>query len=365
MFNPSRLVLARKRRGLTKVALGRSAGLSAKALGDFESGRLVPSTDAVESIASVTRFPPTFFHRPDVDDPPKEWVSFRSLSTMTAAQRDAALSAGALAFELSEWIERQFELPAPNLPNLGDFSPTEAAMALRSHWGMGVNAIGNLVHLLESEGVRVFSLAERVRQVDAYSLWYRDLPFVFLNTIKTPEHSRMDAAHELGHLVLHRHGVPRGHDAEKEAQAFAAAFLMPESDVRAVVQTPYAPSFHELAGLKLRWQVSLGALAHRLHSLGLITEYTYRGIFIQLSRYGRSKEPLGIQRETSQVFAKVFGELKEEGVTKADAAKQLDLYTNDVEALVFGLSMTSASESGHSRPDVEAIEARKKFKVYG
>ena len=364
MFNPSRLILARKRRGLTKVALGRRVGITPKALGDFESGRMVPSTDAVEQIASVTMFPPSFFYRPDIDEPMKEWVSFRSLSTMTAGQRDSALAAGALAFELSAWIEQQFELPSPNLPDLRDFAPEEGAMALRAHWGIGERPIGNMVHLLESEGIRVFSLAERVRQVDAYSLWYKNLPFMFLNTVKTPEHSRMDAAHELGHLVLHQHGVPRGRDAEKDAQAFGSAFLMPQGSVRAAVPKPAAPSFQELAALKLRWRVSLGALAHRLYSLGLLTEYSYRGVFIQLSRYGRSHEPNGIERESSQVLAKVFGALRVDGVTQADAAKQLDLYTNDVEALIFGLSITPATDGpSRSLPDAQAVERRRQFKV--
>ena len=363
MFNPSRLVLARKRRGLTKVTLGQRAGITPKALGDFESGRLTPSTDAIEQIASVTMFPPSFFYRPGVDEPMKEWVSFRSLSTMTAGQRDAALAAGALAFELSAWIERQFELPAPHLPDLRDFAPDKAAIALRAEWGIGERPIGNLVNLLESEGVRVFSLAERRKHVDAHSLWYKNLPFMFLNTTKTPEHSRMDAAHELGHLVLHQHGVPRGRNVEKDAQAFASVFLMPEGSVRAAAPRTVAPSFQELANLKLRWRVSLGSLAHRLHSLGLLTEYSYRGIFIQLSRYGRSKEPNGIERETSQVFAKVFGALKADGISKADAAKQLDLYTDDVEALVFGLSITPVIESGHPVQDPQAIERRRRFRV--
>jgi Zn-dependent peptidase ImmA (M78 family)/DNA-binding XRE family transcriptional regulator len=364
MFNPSRLILARKRRGLTKVTLGHRAGITPKSLGDFETGRAEPSTDAIESIASVTQFPATFFHRSDIDEPPKEGVSFRSLSTMTAGQRDAALAAGALAFELSRWIEKKFELPTPNLPDLRDFAPDEAARALRGHWGIGNRPIGNLVHLLESEGVRVFSLAERARQVDAYSLWYRDLPFMFLNTLKTPEHSRMDASHELGHLVMHHHDVPRGRNAEKDAQAFGAAFLMPEDSVRGVVQTLIAPSIKELARLKRRWGVSLAALAHRLYSLGLITEYSYRGIFIQLSRIGRSRELNGIERETSQVLAKVFGALKETGTTKSDVAKQLDLYTEDIEALVFGLTTTTV-EAGRRVPDPTADQRRRQFKVYG
>ena len=63
-----------------------------------------------------------------------------------------------------------------------------------------------------------------------FSHWQGDVPFIFLNTTKTAERSRMDAAHELGHLVLHAHtggGSTKPH--EDEAQAFAAAFLMPKA----------------------------------------------------------------------------------------------------------------------------------------
>jgi Zn-dependent peptidase ImmA (M78 family)/transcriptional regulator with XRE-family HTH domain len=364
MFNPSRLELARKRRGLTKVALGRRAGLSPRALTDYASGRAEPSPGTIDEIAFATRFPSAFFHRPDVDEPTKDGASFRSLSTMTAGQRDAALAAGALAFELSAWIERRFELPSPKLPDLRDFKPAEAAMALRTYWGIGTRPIGNMVHLLESQGVRVYSLAERAKHVDAYSLWHRDLPFVFLNTMKTPEHSRMDAAHELGHLVMHRHGVPRGLDAEKDAQAFGSSFLMPEASVRAAMPRLITPSVAQLAHLKMHWRVSVAALAHRLYGLGLMTEYSYRGVFMQLSTYGRTREPNGIEREDSQVFSKVFGALRNSGTKRSDVAKDLDLYPEDIDSLVFGLSMTAVSE-GRRVPDVTADERRRNFKVYG
>lgn len=78
-------------------------------------------------------------------------------------------------------------------------------MMVRAHWRIGELPIGNLIHLLESKGVRVYSLAEQGKSLDAFSLWHQNIPFVFLKTNKTAEHSRMDAAHELGHLVLHRH----------------------------------------------------------------------------------------------------------------------------------------------------------------
>jgi hypothetical protein len=83
----------------------------------------------------------------------------------------------------------------------------------------------NMVHLLESKGIRVFSLAVGAREVDAFLMWKGAIPYVFLNTHKTSEHSRYDAAHELGHLVLHEEDSPHGGEAELRANRFASAFL--------------------------------------------------------------------------------------------------------------------------------------------
>ena len=70
--------------------------------------------------------------------------------------------------------------------------------------------------------MRVFSLAENTKNVDAFSCWRNDEPYVFLNTFKSTERSRFDSAHELGHLVLHRHGgAKQGRSAEYEAHLFA------------------------------------------------------------------------------------------------------------------------------------------------
>src|SRR5439155_17007878 len=120
------------------------------------------------------------------------------------------------------------------LPDLSkEGTPESAAISLRGMWGLGELAVKNIVHLLESRGVRIFSLAIDAREVDAFSMWRGTTPFIFLNTQKSSEHSRYDAAHELGHLVLHRHGEPQGQDAERQANEFASAFLMPLASVLA------------------------------------------------------------------------------------------------------------------------------------
>lgn len=338
-------MLARKRRGLTKIELARRSNVATRTLYDIEAGLAIPTDETVVALSEALRFPTDFFYGDDMPLPAPEAASFRALRSMTAAKRDAALAAGAIALRVSEWIEKRFELPSPRVPDLRNYEPEAAAIALRDYWGLGERAIGNMVHLLESVGIRVFSLAED-RRVDAFSLWQNELPFVFLNTVKSAEHSRMDAAHELGHLVLHRHGVPWGRNIEKDAQAFAAAFLMPRGGIFAMPKLHVATLQH-LVQLKKRWLVSASALAHRMHDLELLTDWNYRGLCIQLAKLGRTREPEGIARETSQVLPKVFGHAD---TPKSEAAKDLSLYQADIEALVFGLRAEPAPARGKTGP---------------
>lgn len=327
---PSRLRLARQRRGLTKVALAEKAGITTRALYEFESGRARPSAETLARLAKELRFPEAFFARHDLEGPTQHVASFRSMRSMTAGRRDAALAAGALAFEIAEWIGTRFAIPEPDVPDLRGYEPEAAAIAVRQGWGIGERAIGNVVHLLEAHGIRVYSLDEH-RSVDAFSLWHEDRPFVCLNTVKTAEHARMDAAHELGHLVLHRFGSEWGGNVEKEAQAFASAFLMPRASVLAAPRL-VAPTLAHLSQLKPRWGVSAAALAHRLHSLGVITDWSYHRLCVALAQFGRTREPEPrLPREASQVFEKVFT-----STSKAAMASNLGLFLRDVEALTFG-----------------------------
>jgi hypothetical protein len=124
---------------------------------------------------------------------------------------------------------------------------------------------------------------------------------------------------------------------------------------RAILSDPHAAKT-ELARLA-------AALAHRLHMLGLMSEWSYRGVFIELSKRGRARESNGIERETSQVFAKVFSSLKGSGTTKADIARELGLYTDDLDALIFGLSMMPVTE-GRRTADVNAAARRRHLKLH-
>lgn len=298
-----------------------------------------PGEEALRSLSNTLRVPRAFFFRSDPDIPSIYGVSFRALSTLSASQRDTALASGAIAFELDTWLDDQFVLPASNVPDMKGFTPDAAAATLRQYWHLGEQPIPNAIHLLEAHGVRVFSLAQACREIDAYSLWRNGRPYVFLNTVKSTERSRFDAMHELGHLVLHRgHGAANGKQVESEADAFASAMLMPRADLLA--RAPRHPSLPVLIRLKKRWNVSVAALAYRLHELKLLSDWHYRTVVVQLAEMGKTEEPEPSPRETSQVLKKAFDMARADGLSRADVAAAIGLYQDDLEEMIFGLLMT-------------------------
>jgi Zn-dependent peptidase ImmA (M78 family)/transcriptional regulator with XRE-family HTH domain len=360
MFNAGRFSLARQRRGMTKKTLAVKVGVSERSISAYEAGGQEPERATLRRISEALGFPEAFFFGDDPETLLPDAASFRSMSKMTARQKNSALGAGSLALMLNDWIESRFNLPAVDLPDLGqerpvtsgapglidddvdypieagDGSPEAAASTLRAHWGLGELPVKNMIKLLESKGVRVYSLAIDAKEVDAFSMWHGERPFIFLNTFKSAEHCRFDAAHELGHLVLHRHGPPQGPDIEREANAFASAFLMPKASVLA--QAPRQITLPALVRLKKYWSVSVAALNYRLHALGLTTDWVYRTLCIQLAEEGyRTKEPESIPHERSLLLEKVFGALKEDGVSRRDVAAQLNFSADELSALTFGL----------------------------
>jgi Zn-dependent peptidase ImmA (M78 family)/DNA-binding XRE family transcriptional regulator len=351
MFNPTRLLLARRRRGLTKVELAAAIGVDRRTVTGYESGEYVPGPEALPRLSAALNFPEAFFFGDDLEEVAEETASFRSMSKMTAGHRNMALGQGALALRFSQWVERRFELPPAALPDLrheGD--PETAAAALRQHWELGQQPIKNLVHMLESKGVRVFSLSIDALALDAFSMWKDSVPLIFLNTRKSAEHSRFDAAHELGHLVLHRHAAPNGREAEREADAFASAFLMPRGSVLA--HAPRFATLEQLIRLKRLWTVSLSALTYRLHALRLLSDWHYRSLCIEISKRGfRKTEPDEAPRESSQVLAKVFAALRTEGLTKYDIAGQIGVHPSEIDQLAFGLMVLGMTNiGGESEP---------------
>lgn len=360
-FVPSRLEFARKRRGIPRTKLAELVGLTPKTIQRWESGNGEPGDDQVVSLAQQLRVLPTFFYAHEIDQLPEAAVSFRALSKMSASERDAATAAGRLGVEMIRWIEGKFKLPDHDVPSLTGWSPELAADAVRERWGLGSGLVKHLVATCELHGVRVLAVSPDYRSVDAFSFYDAGTPFIFLNTSKTAERIRFDLAHELGHLALHgEHECPQGRTAEQQANDFASAFLMPRESVLAAGLV--GATVDDVIRAKARWQVSAMALARRLEGLGLLTDWVYRSICIELSKRGfRSTEP-GSQLvpESSQVLRKVLAALRADNISTRKLATQFGLPPAEFHSYLSGLVVVAEEGSGGggapTRPKLEIIQ---------
>ena len=350
-FEPSRLTVARQRRALTKTQTADKAGVSVRSITAYEAGDATPSPETLTRLAQVLRFPFGFFMRNALRPVQADEVSFRALSRLSAGRRDQALAAAGIAQELSAWLDNEFVLPEPDVPALRSDDIEKAASNLRHLWELGEGPIANMVHLLESHGIRVFSLADECREVDAFSFVDGTRPYVLLNMLKSAERSRFDAAHELAHIVLHHHSsATDAKSRESEADQFASAFLMPRFAVQTEIRRRPPTRLGDLLPLKQRWRVSLAAYVRRLHDVGELSDWQYRSYYVEMSKLGyRTAEPHEGERETSQVMMKVLEALREEGNGPRSVAAALDLELQELRGYTFGLVLAPVEGGGQGR----------------
>ncbi len=345
-FVPSRLVFARKRRGMARTHLAAALNVAERTVHRWETGADEPASERWTDLGRELRVRPEFFALDEVEPLPVGAVSFRALTKMSARERDRAITAGEQGVEIMRWIEHRFTLPANNVPTFTDWDPELAADTVRARWELGTGPIKSLLPVMELHGIRVLSIAADFRDVDAFSFYRSGTPFAFLDTSKTAERLRFDAAHELGHLCLHaEHGVPHGKEAEAAANRFASAFLMPSDGVFAAGLRNATAA--QIIRAKTRWHVSAMALAHRLHDLGLLTDWTYRSVCVELGNRGfRTDEPGSrLVPERSQVMGKVITALRGSGMTIRSIAAEFGLLPDGLTEYLFGLTMTPLNGS--------------------
>ncbi len=329
MIYGGRIRQAREYCGLTQMELARKVGINQSAIAHIESGRNVPSDELLLWIADQTGFLPDFFEKEPAEDFPLGSLILRARTSLTARELNQAHQYANVLFEHIKKMSRQFNLPATKLPRISE-EPIRSAQITRASLGLSPDTpVTNLITTIEKKGVFVLALPIALKKIDAFSTWVElttERPIVVLSAGKPADRLRFSIAHELGHLVMHQ--VLRGRmiQLEKEADRFAAEFLLPEKVMLQEIQPPV--TLTSIARLKARWGVSMQTLIRRARDLGTITERQYRYLFEQLSTRGwRMKEPdnLNIPEEKPRLVMKMIEELYETSDTIETFARDMSL----------------------------------------
>jgi hypothetical protein len=79
-----------------------------------------------------------------------------------------------------------------------------------------------------------------------------------------------------------------------------------------------------------------------LRQLGIVTEWKYRDLVIEMSSKGYNKnEPAPIERERSVIWQKVLTQLWADKTTQLHIAKHLNLPEEEINGLIFGVTATT------------------------
>ena len=231
-------------------------------------------------------------------------------------------------------IETKFHNPLDGMAinSLRDIE--KAAEALREAWGLGSDAVSNVIELLEDHHVKVIEI-DSEESFDGFATWVtvKDIPLIVLNKAKFEhkiDRKRFTALHELGHLLLDVNGS-EDKQKEKFCHAFAAAMLIPEKTLRQELGGKRSKlSMNELGAIKQQYGISMQALVYRAKNLGLISENYLKQFYIVFNQLGfRVNEPVAYEGvEHSNRFSQLlFRALAEEfiSISKAAALKNQKL----------------------------------------
>jgi Zn-dependent peptidase ImmA (M78 family) len=236
---------------------------------------MTPTSTTMRRMSQALDVPLDFLALPTVMTP---HASFRDIRRTATADRRRALAIAHLAHDL---VERLHSYPSGQL---GVFAPTETrtrsdderletvASELRGAFGLPTGPVGNVIATLENSGIVVIRDGSDTARTGHFSVPFHRHPVIALSPLVSAEQTRLEAAHELGHLVLHgRHATDTKAD-EKAAEQFAAAFLMPEADFRSEFPSAFDwRQLHQLAGY---WQVPAASVVRRALVLGCVSERT-------------------------------------------------------------------------------------------
>lgn len=351
---PRRLRDARVAACLNQSELARAVKVTRQALSAFESGDKSPDFDTLNRIADALGQPVSYFVAEDrpVFGPPSA-MFFRATGPNTKRRNMACEVLGKWLVQTAKYLDDFVNFPVVKIPEVPppasedgryDWEEIEqAAEECRRQWGLGLGPISNVISLLESNGIIVCRFELEGQQIEAFSFWSGSRPFIFLASEKeSATRSRFDAAHELGHLILHRWiDIDELEDPkilkmiEREADRFASAFLAPRKSFPNEVFTTRLDAF---VNLKRRWKISIQAMIYRCKSLGIFDEDQVTNLYKQISaRRWRTIEPLDdpniLPLEQPKLLRRAIEMIVESGKKMADEiATELQIARRYIEA---------------------------------
>ncbi|PID53467.1 MAG: XRE family transcriptional regulator [Micrococcales bacterium] len=330
------IVTGRVAAGLTQADLANAIGVTQAAMSRYENDLREPEADTIQRIGDALGVTVRFLERAA---PPAAALAVDAHMRRRATARPTVWRQSEAQLNMlrmhSEFLREEVALEASLvMPGFDPFTtdPADAARLTRTQWRMPAGPARAIIRWAEAASSVVLMMDLGNRRVDGLSQWTADHPVIVVNSANPTDRIRWTVAHEIGHLVLHREDATD--DMEREADAFAAEFLMPALLIRPELANL---TLGKAVDLKREWGVSVAALIQRAHQLGIVSDARQASLFKQLSARGwRVREPASdeIAPERAELLDHIASHLRGRGFDDADLAQLAGYQSPETNGLI-------------------------------
>lgn len=371
IFSGKKLRNARVYRGKTVDVLANETKINKKDILAFEGDKYKPTLENEMKMANALNFPKDYFSEKDAVNVVVENAHIRTESTLPRVDDIAFKEKLVMTHRLLAFVQAYIKFPEMNLPEgLNRNDDIEIlAEQVRNHFELGDGPIGNMVSLLEVNGI--FISATNIDKKGALAFTQKQsidkTPRYFIslgNDRKSAPIRNYDLAYELAYIISIEANIQSKKFSKDE---FACAFLMPKESFLADLEGVY--ELEDYIELKKKWIVPIWAMILRGYQLGKVSYKKYMYLMNELEKNGwGKKEPLDDNiKSTQPILLKkgydmiIENKMMNEGLFMNNLSNYgLSIYVNDVEELL-GLKEGTISKSINksSKDNVRKVNFKK------
>lgn len=295
IFNGAKLKVARIYRGKTVDQLAKEVNINKKDIIAFEENKYKPTPENTMKLSNNLQFPREYFFKNENIKVTVEGSHFNPQSTIPRNEEISYREKLIITHKIYTFMQGYIKFPELNLPdnlNRND-DIEEMATKTRRYWGLGDGAIGNMVSLLESNGVLLSGINIDRKGASPYtqkqSLNKESLYVIALgNDKKSATIRNYDLAYELAYIISNELNIP---SKKFNADEFACAFLLPKDAFLEDLSNPNELDFY--IEMKTKWLVPISIMIFRAYTLGVINYKKYNFLMNEMNKKGwLKKEPL-------------------------------------------------------------------------
>jgi Zn-dependent peptidase ImmA (M78 family) len=284
--------------------------ISHATIANYESGRSVPPMDVLAALAELYERPINWFLEGGKTLTGVRYRNLKSRVRISDLHRFEA--------DVQRWIDAYVAIETrrkkPLNPRIADvqafriLGPEDLSREIRRRREVSEDEpIASVVEVLELFGIRVLENPTDLR-IDGMAAKYGDEYVVVLNPTASNDRTRLNAAHELAHVLLgdcdHDEGESKA--VEQRAFDFASHFLLPNRQLKSAFE---GKSMVRLVQFKERFGISLAAMVYRADKLNFITKQEAKTLWIEFAKRGwKTNEPGIVRPDRATRFEQLIDE---------------------------------------------------------